>query len=132
MKRIEQRNAKEGDCGIACIAMITGKPYEEIELSFRKNDLIAEDGTMYTFHKDLIIILEQFGYSVKRKRFTKWSNVQTPAIVKINPRTNNRWHWVVYSHERTILDPKPGAPEVIVDVRGKKGVGQYLQISKSC
>ena len=127
MQRVEQRQFHKGDCGIACIAMITGKTYEEIEDAFQEKRLVS-NGEYYTFHKDLIDILTSFGYQVKRRTFSSWEEVQYPAIVKVNVRAGNYWHWVVLAGERQILDPKPNAPEVISDYRGRKGQGQYLHV----
>lgn len=125
MQRIEQRQDEKGDCGVACIAMVTGRTYEDVESEFHKNGLVR-DGEYYTSHKDLIAILDIFGYQVTRKKFTSWSNVLYPAIVKINVRAGNYWHWVVMAGERTILDPKPGAPAIVIDYRGRKGEGHIF------
>ena len=127
MHRVEQRQFEKGDCGVACVAMITGRPYEEIERAFQKQGLISK-GQYYTFHEDLIAILESFGWQAQRREFSTWQSVQYPAIVKVNVRAGNYWHWVVLAGERQVLDPKPGAPEVITDYRGCKAEGQYLHV----
>lgn len=128
MQRVEQQQFKNGDCGVACIAMISGLPYETVEQAFQKFGLV-QNGDYYTFHKDLIKVLEFLGCSVKRRKFKSWEEVATPAIVKINVRSGNFWHWVVLAEQRRLLDPKPGSPEVVSDYRGRKGSGQYLYIS---
>lgn len=127
MRRVEQRQYENGDCGVACVAMITGKSYEEVESAFHENELVI-DGQYYTLHKDLIAVLKSFGYETARRKFSTWDAVEFPAIVKINVRSGNYWHWVVMAGERRILDPKPGAPDVVSDYRGRRGEGQYLQI----
>lgn len=127
MQRIEQRQFEKGDCGVACVAMITGKPYEEVELSFQKRRLVS-DGCYFTFHKDLIDVLQSYGCMVKRRKFISWQRVYSPAIVKVNVRIGNYWHWVVLAGEHRILDPKPGSPDVVTDYRGRHGSGQYLHI----
>lgn len=109
--------------------MITGKRYEEVERKFRERGLVS-DSKYFTFHKDLVNVLESFGYVVKRRKFKSWETVRLPAIVKVNVRAGNYWHWVVLAGERKILDPKPGAPEVITHYRGRKGDGHYLHVVK--
>ena len=134
MKRVVQRKYDKGDCGIACIAciaciaMVTGESYERVEEVFYQHELV-NNGEYYTFHKDLIEVLDTLGFSAKRKLFTSWSNVETPAIVKVNLRSDNKWHWVVKADAKSILDPNPLASEVINHYRGRKGCGQYLLIS---
>lgn len=127
MQRIEQRQYENGDCGVACIAMIIDRSYEEVESVFRQLDLV-KNGKYFTFHKDLISVLEYFEYEVQRKRFINWDKVSYPSIVKVNVRLGNYWHWVVKAGERMILDPKPGADEIINHYRGRNGRGQYLYI----
>lgn len=83
MKRVVQRKYDKGDCGIACIAMVTGQSYEHVEELFYQHELV-NDGEYYTFHKDLIEVLDTLGFSAKRKLFTSWSKVEAPAIVKVN------------------------------------------------
>lgn len=130
MDRIEQRYFESGDCGVACVAMVIGKEYDFVEQLFRDNGLVSDE-KYFTFHKDIIYVLESLGYTVKRRRFISWKYVDLPAIVKVNPRAGNYWHWVVLAGERKLLDPKPGAPKVITDFRGIKGAGYYLQIVKN-
>lgn len=61
MQRAEQRQYEKDDCGVTCIAMVTGMTYEEVELAFHKHGLVL-DGEYDTLHKDLIAILEEFGH----------------------------------------------------------------------
>jgi len=127
MRRIEQRNYENGDCGVACVAMVTGMSYRKIHDVFETLGLVRK-GNYYTYHKDLIDVLHILGFKAERHRFTSWTDVQTPAIVKVNVRTGNFWHWVVLSESRILLDPKPGSPDNITNFRGRKGQGQYLYV----
>ena len=126
--RREQRQYENGDWGVACVAMITGKSYEEVESAFHENGLVIDDGQYFTLHKDLITILKSFAYEAVRRRFSSWDAVELPAIVKINVRSGNHWHWVVMAGARRVFDPKPGAPDLVFDYRGRKGEGQYLHV----
>jgi ABC-type bacteriocin/lantibiotic exporter with double-glycine peptidase domain len=127
MIRVEQKSFDNGDCGVACVAMVAGLPYETVEQAFQSHGLVR-GGNYYTFHRDLIKILDSLGFVVKRRRFTTWEEVVCPAIVKINLRTGNLWHWVVLAEQRKLFDPKPGSPEIVSDYRGRKGAGQYLHV----
>jgi len=127
VRRIEQRKYKNGDCGVACVAMITGMSYSKIHDVFESLGLIRK-GNYFTYHKDLIDVLHHLGFVVMRRRFTSWAEVQTPAIVKVNIRTGNFWHWVVLTESRILLDPKPGVTDAITDFRGRRGKGQYLLV----
>ncbi len=135
IKKIEQKEWDKGDCGVACVAMVAEKSYEAIKKAFHKYGLVSDDGNYHTFHKDLISLLESdSNYSVKRKLFKSWKEVQTPAIVKINTRKGNYWHWVVLieiNNEKIMYDPKPNTPRKITSFKGKKGSGQYLFIEKN-
>ena len=130
-----QRKWENGDCSVACIAMVTGKSYEQVERMFNKKGYIADDGTYFTFHKDMIEVLREFGLVGKRKIFISWKNTACPSIVKINLTKDNFWHWVVYTErngKKVILDPNPKAPDEISDFRGRKGNGQYIVVSIKC
>lgn len=132
IKRIEQRKRSKGDCGVACVAMVLDQKYELIETIFHQHQLVDENGDYYTFHKDLIGVIEEFGVTASRKMFKSWSKVETPAIVKINVRKGNFWHWVVLDEidgEKVMYDPKPGLPDQIRSFKGKRGSGQYLKIN---
>ena len=88
--RREQRQYENGDWGVACVAMITGESYEEVESAFHENGLVIDDGQYFTLHKDLITILKSFAYEAVRRRFSSWDAVELPAIVKINVRSAPR------------------------------------------
>ncbi len=133
IKRIEQRKSSKGDCGVACVAMVLGQKYELIESVFHQRQLVDENGDYYTFHKDLVGVIEEFEVTANRKVFRSWSKVETPAIVKINLRKGNFWHWVVLDEidgEKVMYDPKPGLPDQIRSFKGKIGSGQYLKINR--
>lgn len=127
MEIIKQRLFDNGDCGVACVAMVTGKTYEEVDQAFKENGIVRE-GNYFSFHKDLICVLEKLGYEVKRRRFSSWKEVSTPAIVKTNVRSGNFWHWVVLAEQRVLLDPKPDSPDIVNHYRGRRGSGEYLHI----
>lgn len=132
MKRIKQRNFEAGDCGIACAAMVSGKSYVEAHEAAIRLGLRSLDGTYFTYHCHLEALLKKLGKRCIRKRFKSMRAVQTPAIVKVNPREDGRyWHWVVLASrngELVILDPNPTKPTMITKFRGYKGRGFYLHV----
>ena len=66
MIRVEQRSFDHGDCGVACVAMVTCLSYEVVEQAFQSHGLVR-GGNYYTFHRDLIKILDSLGFIVKRR-----------------------------------------------------------------
>ena len=132
LRRIAQRDWKNGDCGIACVAMVTRRPYSTALRVFRSLPQKADSPTLYTLHKDLERMLRTLKHRSERGRFRSWRNIDQPAIVKVNARANGNWHWVVFDAGRsiaTVHDPKPGKNYLITDFRGLKGIGEYLKVT---
>lgn len=132
MRRIAQRYFEYGDCGVACVAMISGVSYERAYKEAVALGLRSKHGDFYTRHYQLEELLRKLGrHEFTRIRFTTMREVITPAIVKVNPRESGRyWHWVVVFEDRggrmVLLDPKPGKASRITSFRGYKGAGYYL------
>ena len=53
MKRVIQRDYENGDCGIACVAMLSGLSYKKVHDVALQLGLKSPEGTYYTKHKDL-------------------------------------------------------------------------------
>lgn len=124
---IKQRDWEKGDCGIACVAMISHKTYEETfdKFCFTKKD------NLLTFHKDLIDVLQKFNISSKRRHFKSWDLVKTPAIVAIDHDENHYWHWIVldeHNGKKVMYDPNPKVPNEIYSIEDRVGYGQYIQV----
>ncbi len=134
IKRVAQKKWEKGDCGIACVAMVAWVKYEVALRAFQKVRGIANPKNYYTFHADIQAMLSQLGIQSQRKRFKQMRKIPGHAIVKVNLRQNNTWHWVVFDAGRQCLvvhDPKPGKNYLITDFRGLKGSGTYILIGRS-
>ena len=94
----------DSDCGVACLAMITGMSYEE---AFAAIGCDEEEEHFYTTHGDLTNILKALGWNIRWKKFRSWDAIPGYAIVAVNHRCNRRYfHWVVFDGEK-IFDPIP-------------------------
>jgi len=135
MRQIKQKPGNKGDCGISCIAMVTGNSYKSIKKKFITCKLINRNGESFTTHKDICKVLNIMGKKTERRKFTKWRdfcNDKEIAIVKVNKSMNNYWHWVVTGHDKKgqfILDPNPNKVGKIRKFRGLNGSGQMIVCS---
>jgi ABC-type bacteriocin/lantibiotic exporter with double-glycine peptidase domain len=112
IRRIKQKD-KTG-CGIACIAMLADRRYEEIR-KIALSDLDFERrGDFYTRARHLRKLGKSVGVVIQDERprkFKGWDDLPDKAIIAINPKDNcQTWHWVVFVREDGsdfVLDPKP-------------------------
>jgi len=135
IRRIQQKSTEKADCGIACVAMVTGKSYSDVFSELSHKD---KDGEYYTRHQDLIKVIKKLGkgavLKVEQKRFNEYKSISGLAIVAVNKRKERKgryWHWIVFNGEGRvpyILDPKPGKYGKITDFRGLRAFGNYIQI----
>lgn len=133
LRRVPQRSWEKGDCGIACVAMITGKSYEVVLEAFKGLRMESSPSSFRTRHKEVEALLGRLDHKAERKRFQGWDKIPGHAIVKVDARKNGAWHWVVFDAGRgcpTVHDPKPGKRMLITDFRGLKGSGQYLYLPR--
>lgn len=131
MQRIPQRDYKNGDCGIACVAMITGHSYEIVHDRAVRLGLRSKERDYLTRHTHLKKLLKSFGMQSSLKKFKSMREVVPASIVAVNPRDNGwHWHWVVIAPSRkhgiVLLDPKPGKPARLNSFVGYKGTGMYI------
>lgn len=130
MRRIPQRDYVNGDCGLACVAMISGEPYERVHAEALKHGLRSADGTYFTRHAQIQNLLAHFAVKARLRKFARMREVEPRSIVAVNPRDGGRyWHWVVVAPSRgatVLLDPKPGKPARIERFIGYKGFGMYV------
>lgn len=123
MQRVQQCSIEQGDCGIACVAMLAGCSYDEARIAL---EFAEDDDEFYTWHDDLLKALKTLGCEVTFNKFLSWRKIEGRAIVAVNhTKDGNYWHWVVFDGE-AILDPKPSRPGRKTDYRGLHGKGRYL------
>jgi len=103
MRRVQQLD--DDGCGLACVAMVTGKTYPSIRRDY-------PDGVDGTHLRHLRRLLRKHragcGDRMIPLRTRQPSDLPFDAIIKINPRQDGKeWHWVIWDHRRRrILDPK--------------------------
>lgn len=130
LRRIPQRDWANGDCGLACVAMVAGVSYEEALGVFRGLDRPNENG-FYTRYREIEEMLTRLGCVTRRRHFRSWKHFDQHAIVKVNLCKSGTWHWVVFDAARaspTVHDPKPGKRSLITKFNGLKGAGCYIAI----
>ena len=125
-KLIQQKDGY--GCGIACLAMIAGKTYDEVAVDFPR---INETFGM-TFH-DADAWLVDHGFALTRKWMFKRGNV------KVTPWPPHPWakthlvtvvrdaasHFVVLLEDGTVLDPVSGETTTLKNI-------VYTEISLIC
>jgi len=109
MNRIIQED--NTGCGLACVAMVTGKSYQEIKLLAIHLNICNEKGPYYTRAKDICSLLKYYRIGFSKVRHVKnWSSINDNSIVAINyDEKLDTWHWVVYINgyiNGYVLDPR--------------------------
>ncbi len=109
---LKVRQQGMSDCGVACLAMALGIPYEEAKATFDAVGLSVRRGHKSPYSsnfKELIRALAAKGIVAQRKRFLGWGNIQGTSIIKTNVDAKRNWHWVVAyrdeAHGIVLLDP---------------------------
>lgn len=129
IKRIEQKD--EYGCGIACVAMVTGKTYPQAKKFFMNRIFLPTDGKPHTRHYQLRRALGKLKIATRKKAFRNWRSIESISIVPINRRLDGGWHWVVFVPNGVrsyILDPAPGKGRRRYEFRGMKARGHYISI----
>lgn len=119
-------------CGLACVAMLTGKTYEQVKQRMIEQR-IFEAGTedFGTTFNDIRQILDHYQITTSSKRkFKKWGNIPAKvAIASTNYDKNGGWHWIVFVRDidgHFVYDPALRRKK-IRDMRGK-GLGYFIEI----
>ena len=105
VRRIIQKD--EMGCGVACVAMLSGRTYAEVRRRMFGDGEVA--GTKAPFLREH---LERLGCRVDALRLKplkklRYSDLEYDAILKVWPRQDGNWHWVVWdSCRRRVLDPE--------------------------
>ena len=132
LKRIEQGD--DSGCGIACVAMVTGKTYPQAKRFFVEHVFLPTDRKPLTRHYQLRRALQKLRITTEKRLFRSWRSIEDLSIVPINRRQDSGWHWVVYvpnGGRPYILDPAPGKGRRRYDFRGMKARGLYIAVLMS-
>lgn len=133
MIRRVQQGDEEG-CGIACVAMVTGKTYLQTKKFFLERVLSPTDQKLHARHYQLRCALRKLRIQTEKKAFRNWRSIETLSIVPINRREDGGWHWVVFvphGAQPYILDPMAGKGRRRYDFRGMNARGLYIVVLKS-
>lgn len=96
IKKVMQRD--RFGCGVACVAMVTGKPYSYARTLFTERGLGAKKKPFSTNFSELRHCLEQLGIDSELRRWSNWDAIDGLGIVAVSTSlgpTNRNWHWVV-------------------------------------
>src|SRR5437879_4505212 len=102
MKHIIQED--ENGCGVACVAMLANVSY-----GMARKTMFGRGDVKPTSTADLRKAL--LAFSLKPAdlliplRTRHYSSLRERAILKVNVRKRNYWHWVVWNPNQGILDP---------------------------
>lgn len=117
-------------CGIACVAMLTGKSHNAVMqkaiklFNWESSQEFLEENSR-TYSRDLIRLLAKFGLTAKLKKFESWDALEGRNIVAVGfYKETNRWHWIVAERKGSklvILDPEAERPLVLF--KGEKPNG---------
>ena len=95
---------KRSDCGVACVAMVSGVDYQTAFDAMGFPDFARD---YYSKHLRVAKALQQLGRTVQWKKFKSWKEIPGHAIVAVNHRVNRTYfHWVAFAEE-LIFDPNP-------------------------
>jgi ABC-type bacteriocin/lantibiotic exporter with double-glycine peptidase domain len=129
IRRVQQED--EEGCGIACVAMVTGKTYRQTKKFFLGRVFLPTETNPHTRHYQLRRALQKLRIATEKRAFRNWRSVENLSIVPINRRQDGGWHWVVYipnDGRPYILDPATGKGRRRYDFRGMKARGLYIAI----
>lgn len=94
-------------CGIASVANICGKSYEQMKQVANAMGIYAEDQSLFsdTLYVRRLLAAEGFECSPDEHSFESWQALPKQALLAIKHHHENGrdfWHWVVFNKE-----PKP-------------------------
>ena len=129
IKRVQQDD--ENGCGIACVAMITGKTYRQAKKFFLERVFLLTDRKPHTRHYQLRRALRMLRIATEKRAFRSWRSIEILSIVPINRRQDGGWHWIIFvpnGLRSYILDPMTGKGRRRYDFRGINASGFYIAI----
>jgi ABC-type bacteriocin/lantibiotic exporter with double-glycine peptidase domain len=100
-------------CGIACVAMLAGRSYEEVKRLANGMGIFAEDERLYSDTVYVRRLLAAYGVQLLdgETPFTSWEALPDRALLAIKYRIESSrpfWHWVVFTRASgvpIVLDP---------------------------
>ena len=125
------------DCGIACVAMLTGKGYDSVmnkaKSIFSRN--WGKENNYRTDNNQIKQLIKAFCpyFNGRFKPFDSWEDIQECCLVRVHCNENNdECHWVIadkIDDDLIVYDPEKTKPIVNFDGHLYKNVHQYLPFS---
>lgn len=120
MKFIIQK--EETGCGIASVANIVEKTYEEVKTLANSIGIFAEDEKLYSDTQYVRTLLDHYGYQTHSQEipFTSFKDLPNLALLSIKYNEENgipSWHWVVFKRidqKEYILDSSSSLKENLI------------------
>lgn len=134
MKIVKQ----EGDlgCGIACIAMICDKTFDDIQTEIKKHRNKTGASTSIT---DFETLLSKNDIKHERLKFTSWADLNGVYIVGVKNDSGKGWHWVVVIKNKNknknkflILDPNEDECMNYGDIRCDEEYENNYEARENC
>lgn len=95
------------DCGVACVAMVTGRQYYDIKQLAIDLKIFKRKYVYYTKAEHLIELISHHSINVgKQVECSNWNDVPEFCVAAIN-KVRTRWHWVVVKGNN-VYDPNHG------------------------
>lgn len=83
-------------CGVACAAMVAGRPYSDVRRVFADCSLEKKKSPFATNFSELRHCLERLGIRSELRRWSSWDAVDGLGIIAVSTSAGGRnWHWVV-------------------------------------
>jgi ABC-type bacteriocin/lantibiotic exporter with double-glycine peptidase domain len=91
-------------CGVACVAMIAGKTYEEVKLKANSLGIFTEDKKLWseTTYVRKLLKEYQISFSKTEEPFSEWAALPDIALLSIKYRIEHGkpfWHWTVFERK---------------------------------
>lgn len=93
-------------CGLACVAMLAGKSYDEVKRKANSLGIFFEDEKLWSKTDYVRRLLDQYNIKVSGTEvpFSTWEELPSLALLAIKFHYENSrpfWHWTVYHRTGT-------------------------------
>ena len=107
------RQEEPTGCGLASVAMVTGRTYQQVKEFANSLGIVATDTRLYSDTGYVRRLLAKYSIRVSGEEtpFTSWNTLPNKALLAIKYRIEDgqpSWHWVVFCRENAesvVLDP---------------------------
>ncbi len=100
-------------CGIACVAMLAGVPYNEVKERANAQGIFAEDTKLWSETNYVRTLLNDYCIAAEpsERPFTSWDALPDLALIAIKYHLEEGkpfWHWSIFNRnnqQAAVLDP---------------------------